>query len=328
MENQIDPIEEQFRKIQESKQKKNNYKKKTEFDVKNYLDIKLTGKETEKELDIRVLNSTQDPTTPFVEVYTHYLPSLKKTYICTKHTPNLPEGTNTECPFCDIREEAKRQQKALNGSDDAMWNKLKDIYKANEAVLNYVVRVIDRNDEAFGIKFWKFSQKVYEFLFTCYKANKRDEINIFDPHQGKDLIVTAKKEDDKTKVSGISARNGLTPLADSEEKIQALINDTKVWTDVYGIKTYEYLDIVINGGTPYFDKSTNKWIDKKEKDEAEKAMEEEYNEVEESEGDETAIVETPITTPTVAQTVTPTPTVTPTTEVTPMVKPVEDDLPF
>lgn len=288
METILDPIEEQFVRIQNSKIK-DTQKKKVEFDEKNYLNVKLGVKETEKKLTVRLFNLTPDANTPFAEVHMHYLPAEKRSYVCAKLTDNLPEKHEKNCPFCDIREEAHERQK---GASEAEWKKLKDIYNANGATLNYVARVIDRNDEDFGVKFWKFNQAIYENIIDIYKNNKVDDINIFDKLAGKDLIITIKKKDGKSKITNISAANKQTPLAATEDNINKLITDEKVWTDVYGIKPYEYLDLVINGKTPFFDKTQKMWVEKKEKevDTTEDEIEDEYtntsdeSEVEDGEG--------------------------------------------
>lgn len=257
---ELDPIEEQFKRIQDSK-KQESQKKKVEFDKKNYLDVKLNSGETSKELTIRILKLTPDSETPFAIVHTHYLPSAKKTFICTKQTQGLPVGTDTNCPFCDIKDQAKADQK---GSDQATWNKLKEIYKQNSSMLSYIVRVIDRDDENFGIKFWKFSEPVYKMIYNLYKINKKDGIDIFDYEEGKDLVITLEKNDKKTKVVSVIARNRTTPLASTPALANKYITDEKVWKDVYGIKPYDYLEILINGKTPFYDKATNKWVEKKE----------------------------------------------------------------
>lgn len=261
MENVIlDPIEEQYARIQASK-KSETQKRKVEYDVKNYLNVKLSGSESEKKITIRILKLTPDSKTPFAEVHTHYLPSSKKTFICTKLTEDLPKGTDKNCPFCDIREQAKIEQK---GADPQKWEKLKEIYKQNASMLNYIVRVVDRGDESFGIKFWKMSQATYESIYDIYTNLKEDGNDLFDVEKGFDLVLTLKKKDGKSKITNISAKTKSTPLADSTERIYQLVNDEKVWTDVYGIKPFEYLEIMINGGTPFFDKSLMKWIKKED----------------------------------------------------------------
>lgn len=262
MEKFVDPIEEQYARIKASK-KQESQKKKVEFDEKNYLDVKLSGKETEKKITVRILKLTPDAVTPFAEVHMHYLPSVKKSYVCAKQTENLPEGTDRNCPFCDIRDQAKAEQK---GADQQTWDKLKEIYKQNGSMLNYIVRVVDRSDEDFGIKFWKISQATYETIYDIYTNFKQEGIDIFDPKTGYDLVVTIKKKDNKSKITNISAKMTQTPLANTQERINELITDEKVWTDVYGVKPFEYLEIMINGGTPFFDKTTMKWVEKKEKE--------------------------------------------------------------
>lgn len=271
--NNYDPIEEQFNKIRESQKKTNQSKKKVEYDVKNYLNIKLDKKETEKQLTVRILYLTPESKTPFAEVHTHYLPSEERSYVCAKKTKDIPENIEKTCPFCDIRDEAKEQQK---GANEATWNKLKEIYKQNDSILNYVVRVVDRDDQDFGIKFWKISQSTYETIIDIYKNNKKDGINIFDKYEGKDLVVTIKKKEGKNKISSILPANKQTPIAKTEEEINSLITDDKLWTDVYSVKPYEYLELVINGKKPFFDKTIMRWVEKKEETTNEEETQDEY----------------------------------------------------
>ena len=260
MEKEFDPIKEQYLRIQSSL-KQETQKKRVDFDVKNYLNVKLTGKESEKTLNIRLFNLNTEKKTPFEEVYMHYYSKEKRSFVCAKKTKNVPEGTECNCPFCDIRENAA---KAQIGSNPEEYEKLKKIFKENGATLNYVVRVIDRDDEEFGVKFWKISQATYESILSIYRLHKKANIDIFDTQKGRDLIITIKKSDGKSKIANISASLSESKLAETKEKVEAIINDTKVWSDVYGVKPYDYLYILINGGTPFYDKSLSKWVPKKE----------------------------------------------------------------
>ena len=74
-----------------------------------------------------------------------------------------------------------------------------------------------------------------------------------------------KKIGGKTKITNISAKNKQTPLAKTEEESNKLITNDKLWSDVYGVKPYEYLELVIDGKVPFFDKTTMQWVEKKEK---------------------------------------------------------------
>jgi hypothetical protein len=43
------------------------------------------------------------------------------------------------------------------------------------------------------------------------------------------------------------------------------LSDTRTWEDVYAVKSYDYLEILVKGGTPVWDKEENKFIDKDSK---------------------------------------------------------------
>ena len=48
--------------------------------------------------------------------------------------------------------------------------------------------------------------------------------------------------------------------------MKAWIYDSKKWQDVFTCKPYEYLSLVSQMKTPWFDKANNIWIDKDEYD--------------------------------------------------------------
>ena len=54
----------------------------------------------------------------------------------------------------------------------------------------------------------------------------------------------------------------IKPISNDQEQINSWVNDTKVWSDVFVVKTYDYLSILINGGTPWFDSKTQTWVAK------------------------------------------------------------------
>ena len=260
MEENVDPIEAQYDRIQASKTKP--YEKKvSKYDKKNYLNVKLDSKETEKKVIVRIISLTLDSVSPFKEIYTHWFQGAQRSFVCPRHTDGLEEGAVKTCPFCDAEEEAKLAQR---GANDVLYKKLKDMAFANHAQANYAVRVIERSDEEFGPKFWKFNQLNYETIIDIWKNNKVDGIDIFDQVTGKDLIITIKKKDNKSKITNISAANRQTPISADTKVLKEWLEDEKKWDDVFTIKSYEYMKIVIDGGEPWFDKPTNKWIDKKE----------------------------------------------------------------
>lgn len=273
----IDPIVEQFNSIQASKNS-NKEVKTVKYDKKNYLDVKLPDGVNEKTLTVRLISLAPETETPFREVYMHYLPSAKRSYVCTKKTKKLPEGTNLECPFCDLEQEARTAQK---GASDILWEKYKKVVVANMAQLNFVGRVVDRDDEGFGTKFWKFNQANYESIIDIYKNFMKHQINIFDEQNGRDLLITIKRKEGKCKITNISADVVSSPIAKTEEEILKFKNDPKKWNDVYVVKPYEYLSLIIDNKTPWFDNVNKKWVDKAEFEQAKKQAEDEVYETSE-----------------------------------------------
>lgn len=275
MTNNYDPIEEQHRKIEEERnQRSQSNQNSVKFDAKNYLNVKLEKGENEKNLTIRIINSPDGTTSPFTEIYTHYVPALKKNYVCSKLTNDLPSDNPRTCPFCDIKDEARANQK---GADPVLWEKLKKIQKDHSANKNFVVRVIDRDDESFGVKFWKFSQPAYDSIFEIYKKYKKHNINIFDSKSGYDLEITIKRSDNKAKIASIIPAVQSSPVADTDQRIIELLQDPKVWSDVYKAKPYEYLELIIQGKTPYFNKEKGIWVEKEERgDQSDSGPQEDY----------------------------------------------------
>lgn len=261
METEKDPITEQFSKLLSS-DRSDTPKRKVVYDVKNYLNVRLTGRELKKVVKVRIIQLTPDESESDVQfdaMHMHYFPSTKQSFVCAKKTKNLPEGVERNCPFCDLRDRATEAQ---NGADQALYDRLKEVRKQNDTTKNYVCRVIDRDDEKFGVKFWKISKKTLEQISEIYDLHKKANINIFDVLKGRDLLITIKSEENKSKIISIAADLSESKLADTQERINELITDNKLWSDVYGIKPYDYLEIVINGGTPFFDKVISKWVPK------------------------------------------------------------------
>jgi hypothetical protein len=146
-------------------------------------------------------------------------------------------------------------------------------------MINYIVRVIDRDDEDFGVKFWKFSEPAYKLIDGLREDNKADGIDIFDYENGKDLVITVENVKGNSKITSITAKNKQTPLASTKERINELVSDEKLWSDVYGIKPYEYLELLIQGKEPFFDKAQGIWVEKDAKieDTTDEEFEDDYH---------------------------------------------------
>lgn len=229
----------------------NTYTKteKKTYDLKNYFTTFLKDKERSATKRIRIL-PTKDGSSPFVEVHGHkiQLDGEWKTFTCLKHEKG------EDCPFCEARE-------ALYASGSASD---KEIAKKYSAKKMYVVKVIDRDNEADGPKFWRFNHDyrktgTLDKIFGVLQAVNKD---ITDPETGRDLLIMVAKDQNNRPVVQSISHVDPTPLSEDAELVKEWLADERTWEDVYSIKSYEYLEIVVKGGTPTWDKELNKWVDK------------------------------------------------------------------
>jgi bifunctional DNA-binding transcriptional regulator/antitoxin component of YhaV-PrlF toxin-antitoxin module len=132
------------------------------------------------------------------------------------------------CPFCEANE-------ALRATGTPADKELAKNYSSRKM---YVLKVIDRENEAFGPKFWRFKH-------DYRNSGTMDKIM---------AIVRAMQ---------ISIVPGMPkPLHADQSIIDKWVNDPKTWRDVYAIKSYDYLEIIVTGGEPVFDKTLNKYVAK------------------------------------------------------------------
>ena len=220
-----------------------------EYDLKNYFTTHLADKLKSATKRIRILPA-HDGTSPFVEIHGHKMQvdGEWKTFVCLKHEKD------EDCPFCEARE-------ALLASGKEADKELAKKYSARKM---YVVKVIDRDNEADGIKFWRFNhdyrkQGIYDKIYGVLTAIKQ---NITDPEKGRDLMVMiARDQNNRPVVQSISHLDP-SPLSDDAEVSAEWLSDTRTWEDVYSVKPYDYLEIIVKGGVPTWDKEAKKYVDK------------------------------------------------------------------
>lgn len=265
-------------------------KKKTEFNPKNYLQARLNPGEKTKSLTIRLLPFSPEGGSPFKKVFIHTVkvnkelsPGGWRTFVCPTHNK-----MGEKCPFCEVSAEAKELR--FNAPTEVEKKKFGDIEFMNRAKAAWIVRCIERGHEEDGVKFWLFndskSQKgVYNDIMNIYFERKKaaerkgKDSNIFDLNDGKDLIITLSKDENGKTVTKVVDDDEKTPLTEDYEQGVAWINDPKQWNEVYTVKPYEYMEIVVKGGVPIFDKNKNRYVDSvKKAEEDKKAAEEELKE--------------------------------------------------
>lgn len=234
----------------------------------------------------------------YVKVNKKISPSGFKNYICLSKTAGIDVTKyGNKCPFCDIKNGAwKKYEEETDEAVKAEWLQM---FKDNCPDEYAIVRCIERGHEDEGPKFWKFRLrsdekdpmntiiKLYwtrrnesiedEYGTEFLKKSKEEQdarfaqdgfkpVNIFDNYEGKDLKLTLNAVYDKQgkltdKVTiDIADYGRLKPIAETQEQIDEWVNNSKRWSDVFAVKPFEYLEIVSEGGIPYFDKSQSKWV--------------------------------------------------------------------
>lgn len=240
--------------ILEQYQKNNSprYEKKSEkvYDLKNYFNTHIKDGVKFATKEIRILPSKKG--SPFVEVHGHkvQVDGEWKTFACLRHEKDEP------CPFCEAREELLATGKESD----------KELAKKYAARKMYVVKVIDREHEEDGVKFWRFNHdyrkegvfdKIHGVL-TALKTNK----NVTDAQNGRDLSISINRNQNNVPVVSAIVALDATPLSDDSEKMEKWLSDERTWEDVYSVKSYDYLEIIVKGGMPVWSKEENKYIDK------------------------------------------------------------------
>ena len=246
------------------------------FDPKNYLNTRLENGETSKTITIRLLPINKDGGFPFQKVYMHTIkvnkevaPSGWKTLPCPIHNHLVGANGEGECPFCTVAKQAYEMKK--RATNEAEKKKYGDIESDNRARTMYVVRCIERGHENDGVKFWLMSgakEGPYEKIMKLWSARynkglqKGENVNIFDLNNGNDLEITISKSTDGKNVYSVVDDRDSSPLSNDFELGNKWINDEKKWSDVYKVKPYDYMAILLDGDVPYFDKEQNKYVGK------------------------------------------------------------------
>lgn len=258
------------------------------FDEKNYLNIRLSDNQTTKELKFRLLPIDGESNTPFKKIHVHTVkvpkevsPSGWKSYICIEKTEGIDRNIyGNKCPFCEMNREAyKKFSEATEPTIKERWKKISLDNIPKEAC---IVRGIERGAEEDGPKFWKFNIRkdktdpkgqIMELYKTRLEESREEGLgdeNILDINTGKDLKITISLASDnnqgenRTSVKIVDYGKN-KPLSTDVNQMLEWLNDSKKWSDVFTIKPYDYLSVILEGEIPFFDKTMNKWVKKMDK---------------------------------------------------------------
>ena len=218
--------------------------------MKKYFAAILTKDETQGQRRVRILPTT-DGSSPFKEVWFHEL------YIDGKWQKFYDPGKNDNerSPLNEVYDELMS-----TGKDSD-----KELARQYRPRKFYIVKVIDRDKEQDGPKFWRFKHNykqegIFDKIIPIYKAKG----DVADPDNGRDLILELTKA--KTP-KGAYYTVIQTVMYDDPEAIHqdadtmdSWVNDELTWEDVYSKKPTEYLEALARGETPRWDSDAGKYI--------------------------------------------------------------------
>ena len=162
------------------------------------------------------------------------------------------------------------ERSPLNEVEDALKltgnQKDKEISRQYRSKKFYIVKVIDRDNEEDGVKFWRFKWNykgdgVIDKIIPIFQ--KRGDIS--DVKEGRDLTLMLKSvplpsgKGNYTVVSMVMADDP-TPLSTDETLIGEWLENTETHKDVYSQKPVEYLEAISRGETPQWDTDLKKYV--------------------------------------------------------------------
>lgn len=152
---------------------------------------------------------------------------------------------------------------ALKMTGSEADRKLAGQYKARKF---YILRVIDRDNEQDGVKFWRIKHSLkndgaYNKIMDLIKAKRED---ITDPETGRDLTLTLTvlknpMGGEYTAITSVIPEDR-SPLSENAEQKSLWVNNQLTWQDAYSKKPVEYLEGVAEGYVPKWNDNIKKYV--------------------------------------------------------------------
>lgn len=224
--------------------------------MKKYFTTVLPKGSKGEERRIRIL-PTSDGSSPFKEVYFHEIQVDGK---WVKLYDPKQEGKRS--PLHEVYEGLM-----MTGSDSD--RELARQYRSRKF---YIVKVIDRDHEQDGVKFWRFKHNakqdgILDKIFPIFQ--KKGDIT--DPKKGRDLtlfLALTKSGTGKeyTTINSIIPEDA-SLLHEDKDTMKSWLEDELMWSDVYSKKPEDYLDMVAKGEVPRWDMDGKKWVSNSQSEE-------------------------------------------------------------
>ena len=246
--NSLDAVLAQYEKAKSGGNSAN--KMSQEDRMKKYFAAILMQNENSGQKRLRIL-PTPDGSSPFKEVWYHEVQvegKWNKIY-------DPGKNDNERSPLTEIHDELMSTGKESD----------KELAKAYKPRKFYIVKVVDRDNEADGVKFWRFkhnykNEGILDKIIPIWKAKG----DITDPVNGRDLIIElAKAKTPKgatyTVIQTVM-HDDPTPVHADAETAKAWTEDPLTWMDVYSKKPVEYLEAIARGETPRWSSDLGKYV--------------------------------------------------------------------
>lgn len=234
---------------EKSKQPASGNRVSQEDRMKKYFTTILPKNSKGEERRIRIL-PTKDGSSPFVEVFFHEIQIDGKWY---KLYDPAQEGKRS--PLNEVRE-------GLLMQGDEQSKELARQYRSRKF---YIVKLIDRDNEQDGVKFWRFKQNakqdgILDKVFPIFQ--KKGDITDFEKGRDLTLFLSLTKSGhgkEYTVINSIMPEDP-SPLHLDVSIAKEWIDDVLIWSDVYSKKGEDYLEMVAKGEVPRWDVVTGKWV--------------------------------------------------------------------
>jgi hypothetical protein len=246
--NALDAVLAQYEKNQTSGGAQN--KMSQDERMKKYFALLLSDKEKSGQRRVRIL-PTPDGSSPFKEAWYHEIQvggQWQKFY-------DPGKNDNERSPLNEVYEELMSTGKESD----------KELAKQYKSRKFYIVKVIDRDKEEDGPKFWRFkhnykNEGILDKIIPIWKAKG----DVTDPEKGRDLIIEltktkSGKNKEYTSVSTVMYDDP-APVHTDEATAKSWINDELTWNDVYSKKPVEYLEAIAQGKTPRWDSEKGGYV--------------------------------------------------------------------
>ena len=218
--------------------------------MKKYFAAILKDNEKQGQRRLRIL-PTSDGSSPFKEVWFHEVQvdgKWQKFY-------DPGKNDNERSPLSEVHEELMSTGKESD----------KELAKQYKPRKFYIVKVIDRDNEQDGPKFWRFkhnykNEGILDKIIPIWRAKG----DITDAKEGRDIILELTKA--KTPkgayytVIQTVMYDDPSPVHIEQDKMKSWVDDELTWADVYSKKPEEYLEAIARGETPRWDSDAGKYI--------------------------------------------------------------------